>query len=112
MSEWRGGISVFIEQDNGELEGGASLEVLTRAGELGRKFNEDVLGILLGHELKNIAKESSQYGADKLIVVNHPDLRHYNSDAYTEVMAYLINKYRPRYLLLPALGIRGIWLVG
>ncbi len=101
MSEWRGGISVFIEQDNGELER-ASLEILTRAGELGRKFGEEVLGILLGHEVGNLVKESSRYGADKLIVVDHPDLRHYNSDAYTEVMAYLINKYRPRYLLLPA----------
>ena len=100
MSEW-GGISVFIEQDNGELER-ASLEVLTRAGELGRRFNEEVLGILLGHELKDVAKESSRYGADKLIVVDHPDLRHYNSDAYTDAMTYLINKYRPRYLLLPA----------
>ena len=100
MSEWRG-ISVFIEQDNGELER-ASLEVLSRAGELGRKFNEEVLGILLGHNVDSMAKEASRYGADKLIVVDHPDLRHYNSDAYTEVMAYIINKYRPRYLLLPA----------
>ncbi|MGC9179336.1 MAG: electron transfer flavoprotein subunit alpha/FixB family protein [Vulcanisaeta sp.] len=100
MSEWRG-IFVFIEQDNGELER-ASLEVLTRAGELGRRFNEDVLGVLLGHELRDMAKESSRYGADKLIIVDHPDLRHYNSDAYTEVMTYLVNKYRPRYLLLPA----------
>ena len=100
MSEWRG-ISVFIEQDNGELER-SSLEILTRASELGKKFNEEVLGILLGHELSSLIKESSRYGADKLVVVDHPDLRHYNSDAYTEVMAYLINKYRPRYLLLPA----------
>jgi len=100
MSEWRG-ISVFIEQDNGELER-ASLEVLTRAGELGRKFNEEVLGILLGHETDNLVKEASRYGADKLIVIDHPDLRHYNSDAYTEVVSYIINKYRPRYLLLPA----------
>ena len=100
MSEWRG-ISVFIEQDNGELER-ASLEILTRASELGKKFNEEVLGILLGHELDNLIREVSRYGADKLVVVEHPDLRHYNSDAYTETMAYIINKYRPRYLLLPA----------
>jgi electron transfer flavoprotein alpha subunit len=100
MSEWRG-ISVFIEQDNEELER-ASLEVLTRASELGRKFNEEVLGVLLGHETDNLVKEASRYGADKLIVVDHPDLRHYNSDAYTEVMSYIINKYKPRYLLLPA----------
>ncbi|WP_069806413.1 electron transfer flavoprotein subunit alpha/FixB family protein [Vulcanisaeta thermophila] len=100
MSEWRG-IWVFVEQDDGELER-ASLEILTRAGELGGKFNEEVYGVLLGHELSGIAEEASRYGADKLIIVDHPELRHFNSDAYTEVLSYLINKYRPRYMLLPA----------
>ncbi|MFB6469918.1 MAG: electron transfer flavoprotein subunit alpha/FixB family protein [Vulcanisaeta sp. AZ3] len=100
MSEWRG-VSVFIEQDDGELERTA-LEILTRASELGGKFGEEVLGILLGYETDGLVKEVSKYGADRLIVLDHPDLRHYNSDTYTETLSYVINKYKPRYLLLPA----------
>lgn len=92
---------VFIEQDDGEVEE-ASLEVLSKAWELGGKHGLNVVGVLLGDNIKEIVNTVGGYGAHKIIYVDHNSLRHYNSELYFRVMERLISKYDPNTVLFSA----------
>ncbi len=92
---------VFIEQDEGEVEE-SSLEVLSKARELGDKYGFEVVAIFLGDGVKNKAEEVGKHGASKVLVVDNPNLRHYNSELYSKVMEKLIMKYNPNTVLFSA----------
>lgn len=92
---------VFIEQDEGEIEE-SSLEVLSKARELGDKYGFEVVGVLLGDGVKSKAEEVGRYGANKVLVVDNPNLRHYNSELYFKAMEKLIAKHDPNTVLFSA----------
>ncbi len=94
-------IWVFIEQDDGELEG-SSLEVLSKARELGDKYGYTVSGILFGSDVKKLLEEASRYGADRIIYVDDENLRFYNAEAYSKAMVELARKYNPNTILFSA----------
>ncbi len=95
------GIGVFIEQDEGVVEE-TSLEILSRARELGDQYNLDVIAFLLADNARELADKISGHGASKIVYINNPLFKTYLTDVFTETMYRLINKYRPRYLLFPA----------
>ena len=65
-----------------------------------------MVGILLGDDVDGIAKELGGYGADKVLVCNHPLLKVYTTDAYTKVICDLVAmEYKPEVMLLGATNI-------
>ncbi|MBE5944134.1 MAG: electron transfer flavoprotein subunit alpha/FixB family protein, partial [Lachnospiraceae bacterium] len=49
--------------------------------------------------------ELAAYGADKVIVVDDPELKEYRTEPYTHAMASVINEYKPDIVLVGATAI-------
>ncbi|WP_304509870.1 acryloyl-CoA reductase electron transfer subunit beta [Anaerotignum sp.] len=97
-------IWVFCEQRDGKLVN-TDFELISEGRKLADERGSKLVGILLGHEVKDIAKELGGYGADKIIVCDHPELRLYTTDAYAKVLCDVVMEEKPEVLLIGATNI-------
>lgn len=100
MEEYRG-VWVFIEENDGAIEG-VSLELLGAGRKLAEKLEVPLSGILLGHEVTNLAKEVISYGADKVYVIDNPVLKDYRTESYMKGVIKLAETYKPEIFLYGA----------
>ena len=98
------GVYVFAQQVDNELSG-IAFELLGKAKDLAKDLSTDVTAILIGYQVKNLADELAAYGADKVIVVDDPELKEYRTEPYTHAMASVINEYKPDIVLVGATAI-------
>jgi electron transfer flavoprotein alpha subunit len=84
---------------------GISFELLGKAKELAAALNEDVTAVLIGSDIKSLADELAEYGADRVIVVDDPQLKVYRTEPYAHALASVINKYKPEIMLVGATAI-------
>ena len=75
LEEYKG-VYVFAQQVDNELSG-IAFELLGKAKELAKDLNTDVTAMLLGSGIKGLADQLAEYGADKVIVVDDPELKEY-----------------------------------
>jgi electron transfer flavoprotein alpha subunit len=61
--------------------------------------------MLLGSGIKGLADQLAEYGADKVIVVDDPELKEYRTEPYAHALASIINKYKPEIVLVGATAI-------
>ncbi len=92
---------IFCEQKGGLIQS-VSWELLGKGRELADKLGTKLCGVLLGHNIKEKAREVFARGVDKLYLVDSPKLANYQNEPYTEVLVKLIKKYRPEVLLCGA----------
>lgn len=97
LADYRG-IWVYAEQREGIIQD-VSFELLGQGRRLADARETELVAVLLGHDMKNKAEELFHYGADKVILVDHPALAGFDSDAYTQVFADLVRKYKPEVVL-------------
>ncbi|MBI5897202.1 MAG: electron transfer flavoprotein subunit alpha/FixB family protein [Desulfobacterales bacterium] len=91
-----------MEHRDEEIEE-ASLEVLSEARRLANKARVSVAALVLGHSGQAFADPLGQYGADKLLVVEHELLAAYTTDGYTAALtAMLRGEHQPEALLMAA----------
>jgi electron transfer flavoprotein alpha subunit len=95
------GVWVFAEQRDGELQK-VSLEILGEGRVIADKLGQKLTAILLGHKTEAITKELVAYGADKVIVADHPLLAHFTTDAYTKVLCEIANQRKPEIIFIGA----------
>lgn len=103
LEEYKG-VYVFAQQVDNEL-GGIAFELLGKAKELAKDLNTDVTAMLLGSGIKGLADKLAEYGADKVIVVDDPELKDYRTEPYAHAMASIINEYKPEIVLVGATAI-------
>lgn len=60
----------------------------------------EVVGVLLGESIDHLANSLLQYGADRVVVVNHGDLKSYTTDAYQQALLQVIDAEKPEGLIL------------
>lgn len=101
MLEEHKGVWVFIEQNEGAIAG-VSLELLGAGRKLANKLEAPLAGVLLGSNVKNLAKEVIYYGADEVYVIDHPVLENYRTESYMKVVNELSKKYKPEIFLYGA----------
>ncbi|MBQ8085347.1 MAG: electron transfer flavoprotein subunit alpha/FixB family protein, partial [Lachnospiraceae bacterium] len=65
----------------------------------------DVTAVLIGTGGKELAEQLAEYGADKVIVVDDPELKDYRTEPYTHALASVINEYKPDLMLVGATAI-------
>jgi electron transfer flavoprotein alpha subunit len=97
-------IWVFCEQRNGKLVDN-DFELISEGHKLAYERGSKLIGILLGHNVKEIAKELRGYGADKIIVCDDPKLNDYTTDAYTKVLCDVAMDKKPEVILIGASNI-------
>ena len=59
--------------------------------------------MLLGSDVKGLVDQLAEYGADKVIVVDDPELKNYRTEPYA--VASIINEYKPEIVLVGATAI-------
>lgn len=103
LEEYKG-VYVFAQQVDNELSG-IAFELLGKAKELAKDLNTDVTAILLGSGIKGLADQLAEYGADKVIVVDDPELKEYKTEPYAHAVSSVINEYKPEIVLVGATAI-------
>lgn len=110
------GVWILGEQDEGRIKL-VTLELLKRGRALADKRQVSLTTILLGEKIDSQdLQRLGHYGADQVIVVDHPALHYYLPDPYINVCQALIEKYRPEIMiasatttgrsLMPALAVK------
>lgn len=56
----------------------------------------EIVGILIGNGLEEMAKEMSEYGADRVILAEHEKLDSYTSDGFGQALLQIIKKEEPK----------------
>lgn len=97
-------IFVFVEQRNGQIQN-VSLELLNKAQELNLKLNEQVVALLLGHQMDEQAQDLIAFGADQVLYADAPELANYNTEPYTQAVNQLVQTYKPSIILIGATTI-------
>ncbi len=95
------GILVFAEQRDGVLQN-VGLELIGKARELAEDLDGRVTAVILGHNIKDLAKELIAYGADKVLVVDKEELKLYDTEAYTQVLNAVVSAEKPEVVLFGA----------
>ena len=103
LEEYKG-VYVFAQQVDGEVSG-IAYELLGKAKDLAKDLNTDVTAVLIGYNVKGLVDGLSQYGADKVIVVDDKELEVYRTEPYTHALASVINEYKPEIVLVGATAI-------
>ena len=103
LAEYKG-VYVFAQQVDNEISG-IAYELLGKGKELAAKLNEEVTAVLIGHDVKGLADKLAEYGADKVIVVDDPELKEYRTEPYAHALSSVINEFKPDIVLVGATAI-------
>ncbi len=95
---------VFCEQRQGVMMP-TTFELISEGRKLADELGVKLCGLLLGDNIEGIAKELGGYGADEVIVCDHPLLKNYTTDAYANVICDVVSELKPEVLLIAATNI-------
>ena len=98
------GVFVFAQQVDNELSG-IALELVGKGKDLAKDLGTEVTAVLVGSGIKGLADELAEYGADKVIVVDDPELKEYRTEPYAHALASVINEFKPEIFLVGATAI-------
>ena len=80
----------------------ASLECLCRGGELASALGGALAAIVIGREMERHAGFLASYGADQILLLDHPGLEPYAPDTTAAAIAEIVQERGPWGLLVPA----------
>ena len=95
------GVFAITEQRDGELRK-VSFEVVSEGRRLADGLGSELTAVVLGSGVDGLAEELKKYGPDKILVGDDPALADYTTDAYTNVLAELIQSSDPAVIITGA----------
>ncbi|MCR5603952.1 MAG: electron transfer flavoprotein subunit alpha/FixB family protein [Lachnospiraceae bacterium] len=99
------GVFVFAQQVDNKVSG-IAYELLGKAKELAESLEtKEVTAVLIGSDVKSLADSLAEYGADKVIVVDDPELKEYRTEPYAHALSSVINEFKPEIVLVGATAI-------
>jgi electron transfer flavoprotein alpha subunit len=101
MSHGSREVWVFVEQRGGKAAD-VSFELLSKGRKLADAMGGLLKAVVIGDDVRPIAVEAFQYGADEAMVVGHPALREYRTLPYSRILNELVNRHKPRIVLFGA----------
>ena len=103
LEEYKG-VFVFAQQVDNKLHG-IALELVGKGKDLAKDLGTEVTAVLIGSDVMSLTKELAEYGADRIIVVDDPELKEYRTEPYAHALAEVIKKYEPEIMLVGATAI-------
>ena len=103
LEEYKG-VYIYAQQVDNKLSD-IAFELIGKAKELAADLNTEVTAVLLGSNVKGLADELGEYGADKVIVVDNPALETYRTEPYAQALVSVVEEYKPEILLVGATAI-------
>ena len=98
------GVYVFAQQVDNEISP-IAFELLGKARDLAEPLKTEVAAVLIGSGVKDLADKLAEYCADKVILVDDPELKEYRTEPYAHALASVINEYKPEIVLVGATAI-------
>ncbi len=92
---------IFIEQDEGQLAE-VSLELLAKGKEIASQLDSETWAVLCGDQIESLAEQVIHYGADRVLLADHPELAIYRTLPFCRTITNLARKYQPYIFLIGA----------
>ena len=92
-------IWVFIEHTDGQVAD-VSLELTGKARDLAGELGYEVVGLLCGHGVEDLARDVIRHGADRVLLADHPELAYYRTLPYARVAITEARRRRPEIFLV------------
>ena len=93
---------VFVETNEDGTAKNVGIELLTPGKMMAGKQGGALVAVVIGSGVDEAVKAASEHGADKVIVVDGPEYKHYTTDAYAIALCTLVEKYGPTSMLIGA----------
>ena len=93
---------VFVETNEDGTAKNVGIELLTPGKMMAGKQGGALVAVVIGCGVDEAVKAASEHGADKVIVVDGPEYKHYTTDAYAIALCTLVEKYGPTSMLIGA----------
>ena len=103
LEEYKG-VYVFAQQVDNKIST-ISFELLGKAKDLAKDLNTEVTAMLIGKDVKSLADQLAEYGADQVIVVDDPECEIYRTEPYAHAICSIIDKFKPEIVLFGATAI-------
>jgi electron transfer flavoprotein alpha subunit len=100
LSDYKG-VWIFVEQNEKNIPK-VVFELLGAGKQLALQLNVELAAILIGDAIKDLSASLFQYGADKVYFIEDERLKDYRTIPYTDILEYLVNKYKPEIILFGA----------
>ena len=97
------GIWIFGDYRN-YFQNRVTLQLIAKGKELAKKLDTEVTVLVLGDHIHQYAMEYAAHGADVVMVVDHPNLKSYQVETYTRLVAKIVEGYRPEIFLAGAIS--------
>jgi len=97
-------IFVIIEQRGGVIQK-VGIELIGEATKLAKDLGEQVVAVLMGYRIADKADMLIQYGASKVLVIDHPVLENYTTEPYVKGVEHIIKSFQPNIVLFGASSI-------
>lgn len=97
-------IYVVVEQVDGVIQK-VGIELIGIANQLAKDLDQKVVAVLLGDNIKHLANSLISHGAEKVICVDDPMLKHYITEPYTKAVDAIIEAKKPEIVLYGATSI-------
>ena len=98
LEEYKG-VFIFAEQVDNKISN-IAYELLGKAKDLAKDLGTEVTAVLIGSGVKDLADSLAVYGADRVIVVDDPELKDYRTEPYAHALASVINEFKPEIMLV------------
>ncbi|MFH5837056.1 FAD-binding protein [Proteiniclasticum sp. C24MP] len=99
-SLWKG-IAVYVDHVDGEIHP-VTMELLGKARELAAKVDFPVYALFIGQDISEKAQELLHYGADKVFVYDHKELKDFRIEPYSAAFEDFIHQVKPSSILVGA----------
>ena len=103
LEEYKG-VYVFAQQVDNKVNN-IAFELIGEAKKLAADLGTEVTAVLIGSDMMPLTKDLAEAGADKIIVVDDPELKEYRTEPYTHALASVINEFKPDIMLVGATAI-------
>ena len=86
---------VLVETDQNGGAKNVGLELLNPGRRLAEGQQGKLVAVVIGSRVDEAVKAAQAHGADQIIVVDGPEFARYTTDAYTDTLYALVEKYGP-----------------
>lgn len=86
----------------GEVRDGALRKVALEAVAAGQRITDggEIVGILCGESVQHLAEEWIAYGADRVLIVEDPQLKNYTTDGFIQAVMSVIDQEKPDGIII------------
>ena len=82
-----------------EIREGSLRNVSFEAIAAGKKIGGEVVSVLIGDGVAGVANELIAYGADRVVTVEHPHLKAYTSDGFSQALMAVVEQEKPEAIV-------------